>query len=139
MKLIILDGHSCVGKSLVRRFIYSKYKSDVILLDRFTPSNWVFSYLRGKNNTKEILEFEKIFNLLFKPIVVILHCDTLEAEKRSVSKDEFLEFSIDDEKDAFNKYLEISSYSDIVKIDTSNLGVKELAKKVMEIINEYKR
>ncbi len=134
MKLIILDGNSCSGKSLVRRFIYSKYKSDAILLDRFTPSNWVFSYLRGKNNTKEILEFEKIFDSLFKPIVIILYCDTLEAEKRSVDKGDLLEFSIDDEKDAFNLYFEISGYSNIIKLDTSNLKVEELARKVMDII-----
>ena len=143
MEVIILDGCSLSGKTTLRNILYKEYSSSLLVIDRFTPSNWVYDYLRGNNRKREIIKFEGIFDLIFRPILFILFTSSESSIKREIKRRNSTKeihndkiFDIHNELLAFDKYYnEICQYKDKSRIDTSNISVDECLSLIKGVID----
>jgi len=135
MQIVIFDGCSGSGKTTLRYKLFYAMDFDVLTIDRFTPSVWVYDYLRGIYRTRAIQDFEERFNK-FDPLFVLCLCNAEDA--RSRIKDNSLrkvEFDVEDELEAFEQYfLWVSRYSKKIKLDTSNLSIDECIVKMHEAL-----
>lgn len=126
MNLIIFDGMSGSGKSTLKKEIIKKLNYNVLTIDRFTPSIWVYDFLRGINRTREIVEFENKFDKL-DPLLVITYCSPEIAFKRDYEKEAV--FGYEKEKLAFDKYLNnICRYKRGCAINTEVNSIEESIK-----------
>lgn len=120
--LVILDGHSGSGKTSLRRFLYNEYKSKLIVLDRFTPSNWVYSMIRNINNVEEIEQIERSLDKELVCILVLCECSLEDATRRiMLREDDFkvVEYPLSLEKEYFNIYFEeICLFKNKIKLFT---------------------
>lgn len=138
MKVIILEGVQGGGKTSLRRYLFDAYKSRLLVLDRFTPSNWVFNSIRGLDNTEEIQKFETKFNNEFKPLVFIFICDPEKSIQRVYDRDkESVDYeTLDNERKQFRNYFGVSKYSNLYEIN-ANMSINKVIKKVKGIIDEF--
>jgi len=135
IKIVIFDGASGSGKTTLRYNLFYEMNFNILTIDRFTPSLWVYDYLRGINRNSEIKNFESKFDLCFNPLLVMCDCD-LEIAKSRVQDNKLRKrlFLINDEKNAFSKYLnEICNFSNFLKLDTNN-SIEECISKILEKI-----
>ena len=130
MNLVIFDGMSGSGKSTLRTNVMKLKGFDILTIDRFTPSIWVYDKLRGVDRTDEMALYEKALDELLSPLVVITRCSPLVAAKRDQKID--VEFSYEQEYDMFWHYVLISEYKNLIRIDTSELSTIECAEYVVE-------
>jgi thymidylate kinase len=130
MKLIILDGINGSGKSTLRYALMKKYNYNILTIDRFTPSIWVYDKLRGINRP-DILEYEEKVDKIL-PLVVICICKPETAEKRSRITDlRKVEFSYLDQIQSFKEYTKVSKYLNVLLLDT-----EQSIEKCLNIIGE---
>lgn len=139
-RLVVLDGANGCGKSTLRYALFQSLEYNVLTIDRFTPSQWVYDRLRGNDNSKEILEFEEKMNML-NPIVIICKCDPMTAIDRARPNDHLrtIEFSIEDQLLMFDKYFDVSRYSYLYEINTGMYNVDRCVdriKYIMERVDE---
>ena len=121
MKVLILDGPSGSGKSTLRRAFYDKYKSDILVIDRFTPCNWVYDYIRGIDRREEIGKFEEEFDKNLNPYLVLLSAALDILEERCLDRGRSPVYEFKEELEAFDIYFkEVCRYSRVMEIDGSN-------------------
>lgn len=133
MKIIIFDGMSGSGKTTLRYKVYQKFNNDCLTIDRFTPSVWVYDFLRGIDKTRDIFEIENKMNM-FDCSLVLCYCNPNIA--RSRVKENMLRehvFAFEDELIAFKKYENISSYKSIILINTEK-SIDECVKEIVDKI-----
>ena len=137
--IVVLDGHSGSGKTTLRNYLYEECKSDILVLDRFTPSNWVYSNLRGVDNTREIVDLEDRLNRSCRCFVFICYCGSDEAISRFKLRSRYPEIDVEKEIYKFDEYyLLISRYSNIFMLDTS-LNIERCISLIKGAIDEYSR
>ena len=138
-RLLIFDGACGTGKTTLRYKLFQDLNYNILTIDRFTPSQWVYDRLRGNDNSKEILEFEDKMNML-SPIVIICKCDPMTAIDRARPNDHLrtIEFSIEEQLLMFDRYFDVSKYSYLYEIDTGINNIDRCVdriKHIMERIN----
>jgi len=116
--IIIFDGASGTGKTTLRYKLMQSMNYNILTIDRFTPSIWVYDKLRGINRP-DILEFEEKFDLM-NPLVVICTCSPDIARMRShVDPLRKIEFPFIEQINAFYDYSKVSRYSRLITVNTS--------------------
>ncbi len=135
MNIVIFEGMSGSGKDSLQKSVAKLFDYNIITINRFTPSIWVYDSLRGFDRTDEIIKFEREFDCLMKPFLVISYCDPEISEKRDVVKENAFKYEF--EKDKFEEYEKtICQYTRKIIIDTSINSVEECAKKIKREIDE---
>lgn len=133
MEIVIFDGMSGSGKSTLRKRLDKHLAYGIISMDRFTPSCWVYEVLRGRDNTKFVVDFEDKFEKNYHPLLVICHCHPHIARARDVTNE--VMFGYYDERHMFFKYVnEVSRYSRLMMLDTGVHGVEDCINIVQEKI-----
>ena len=131
MQIIILDGSNGTGKSTLRHELMQRMNYDVLTIDRFTPSIWVYDRLRGIDR-RDVLEFEEKFDKL-NPLIVICKCIPEIAKKRT--QDNVLRkinFNIEDQDREFDIYYsKYSRYRNLIRVNTE-LPIEDCIKKIIE-------
>ena len=132
--IVIFDGISGSGKTTLRYALYQKLEGNVLTIDRFTPSVWVYDYLRGFDRVEEIGIIEKKFDDAFSPLLVLCTCSERIAAER-VRNNQFreIQFLVNDELLAFAAYLErVCQYSRILTtVDTSDVSINESLERIL--------
>ncbi len=131
--VVIFDGMSGAGKTTLRYKLYQYLDGNVLTIDRFTPSVWVYDYLREKNRRIEIQKIEEEFQAALFPLCVLLFCDFEESLKR-ISKNVFRISKFTPEKEArgFEIYRkDISKYTNILCLDSSRKDSEILLKEIL--------
>lgn len=133
MKLVIIDGMSGSGKDTLQKEIIKKFNYDILTINRFTPSIWVYDALRKKDSTKEVQEYEIMFDKDIRPFVFVCFCDPKVASIRDFYKENV--FTYEQEGKFFNQYFStISKYSNLHYIDTTEFSAEHIANDIERII-----
>ena len=133
LRLVVIDGMSGSGKTTLRSALIETMNFDVLTIDRFSPSIWVYDMLRGIDRTKEIQDFENKFEV-FEPLLVLCMCDPEVARERDEIKR--LNFTYTEEQNLFEVYYnEITKYKNKIYLDTSRLSLEFLIKSIKEKLN----
>ena len=130
IKIVIFDGVSGAGKTTLRYELFKKFNYNILTIDRFTPSIWAYDYLRGKDRAVDIKDIEIKMNL-FDSYLVLCYCEPNIAKKR-IRRDDLREvqFSPEQEIDAFEHYEKISLFKSVIIIHTENFSVDQCIEKI---------
>jgi len=135
VNLVILDGMSGSGKSTLRSALIKAMNFDVMTIDRFSPSIWVYDTLRGVDRTDEIIAFEEKFDYTFYPIFAFCHCEPSVAEERDKLKEAV--YAYEEEHKMFIRYMNnICKYTFKAVLNTGQLDIAACVKLVQGKINE---
>jgi len=134
MKIIIFDGMSGAGKTTLRYKILYKFDFNAMIIDRFTPSTWVYDRL-AKRELHDISQIELIMNQLNCNLILCYCNPKLVKERRRVDELRESKFSSEDEYKMFKEYEKASLYKSIVIIDTSNKSINDSVEEIYKKIN----
>lgn len=117
VKLLIIDGASGTGKTTLRYKLMQSMDYNILTIDRFTPSIWVYDKLRGIDR-QDVLDYEEKFDAM-NPLVVICTCNPEIARMRShVDPLRKVEFPFIHQINAFYDYSKVSRYSRLITVYT---------------------
>jgi thymidylate kinase len=125
MKIIIFDGVSGSGKTTLRYRLFQELNYEVLTIDRFTPSMWVYEFLRTGNKRTDIFEIESEMSKLDCHLVLCTCAPDVSKHRVTDNNLRSVMFTPDQEVSAFNEYITISKYSRIINLDTSYLSVDD--------------
>lgn len=132
MKIVVFDGPSGSGKTTLRYKLFQELNYEVLTIDRFTPSMWVYKYLRSGKERTDIFDIEDKMNLFDSTLVLCL-CDSSILRKRiSDNTLRSVVFDASDECRAFEKYLKVSHYRSIININTGIKSVNDCIDEIVE-------
>ena len=122
-RVLIYEGIPGSGKTSLR-YAYGKLTQFVDLtIDRFTPTQWVFSQLRNDLIVQDLSEIEQALDNILNVVVIWCQCPIEKAFQRCRQKRDFIDSSIDNLIKLEQLYKEYFStkckFSKIIELDTN--------------------
>lgn len=137
--VVLYEGISGAGKSSLSKGVRKKVNHNVLSIDRFTPSIWVYKQYRNEEELDINFQAEKILNDNFNVKVIWCRCPVEVAFQRCLDKleEEKANQELMTQTDAlFERYFNgISYFSSVLELDTTK-NINYCEDLVVEFINE---
>lgn len=126
---------------ILKMLKHELFTDNIVILDRFFPSQAVYSYLRGEDEM-ECIDIKTLDNFCANQNVLYIYIDTdeLELEKRYMERgDEHIKFKdIKELKERYDKFFELTKMKKL-KIDTRQDGwLNKIDGAIRHILEESK-
>jgi thymidylate kinase len=137
--IVILEGMDKVGKTSVKEALRRAYDNKVIIVDRFTGSNFVYALFHGRETIDQAKQYllieEKMKDFPILPVYLIASSDKIAERIEKHNETDIGVSDYDSLKKLYDLYLKMTPF-DYFKVDTSERTIQDTVVMIIEEVEK---